>query len=703
MAVTTYIVDTAGPAQVTPVFLLSGSVAVNLNPGDITIGSVEVVDNVTGLRAQIEFADTPKAPTVNTLLVQSVDIAGGVVSASDVADIKTNTAATASAVSTGNSSLSTVVTNTDNTVVAIDEQTVVLKAILNEQGTENLAPTNAILTVVMNGQGTLATSAAQAAQEATLTAILNGQGTLATHTDAQALNSSVGAGNAILEVVMNNEGTLATHTDATAINSSVGAGNSVLTVVMNNEGTLATHADVQAINSTIVASNTILTVIMNDQGTIGSTLGATALGQAVLNAQLASVTQTYGLTGTRAAASFSTTLRLDPNDPTADAFGRLRVSEPAYRFDGQLTYNIPPEIWDTVWTSTGTVSYDSTNRMAKITCAANAVSTMQSHYYAPYTPGRSQLIYSSFIFGTTPPIGVARRVGYYDGSNGVYLEQNFFNVTLNVASTTGNGLESVAQSSWNVDRFDGTGPSGVTLDLSKVQILVIYLQMLYSGRVSVGFNVNGNIFIAHQFNHANILSLPYIAQASLPVHYSVRSTGTNTASMNSICASVISEGGNELPDIPGRTFSASSGVGQTINSRRPLLSIMPAKFFNGQNDNALIVPINISAGVTTSNIAFIELVRNATINGAAWSAVDSGNSVALFDTAGTTVTGGSTIYSTYVAAGGNIAIDINPHTVSRFICAYSQLVGTADALTLVASPVSSNPNIAVALNWKETR
>lgn len=54
-----------------------------------------------------------------------------------------------------------------------------------------------------------------------------------------------------------------------------------------------------------------------------------------------------------------------------DAFGRLRVSNPEYVFDAQLTYDLQPLLFEQVTAQSGaTVAHDSTNRCALMTFAS---------------------------------------------------------------------------------------------------------------------------------------------------------------------------------------------------------------------------------------------------------------------------------------------------------------------------------------------
>ena len=139
--------------------------------------------------------------------------------------------------------------------------------------------------------------------------------------------------------------------------------------------------------------------------------------------------------------------------------------------------------------------------------------------------------------------------GYHDDKNGVILRQNgTTNLQLILRTSTGGSVSDaniVAQSSWNLDKMDGTGVSGKTLDITKALILVIDLQFLGMGRVRVGFDIDGSIFYVHQFLNANNLAVPYMQSATLPVGMLVTASssgGTKTSYFK--CATVQSEGGS---------------------------------------------------------------------------------------------------------------------------------------------------------------
>src|SRR5574343_373258 len=270
------------------------------------------------------------------------------------------------------------------------------------------------------------------------------------------------------------------------------------------------------------------------------------------------------------------------DNQSVDAFGRLRVSTGNTEFDSQFEYGLDTRSsWDacangTLSISTGSSNgsvtngsnavgpVDSNTRMCPITVSTTNghYSILQSRQYVRYIPGKSRLVFITGVFSTG------------SGATASFIRRT---------STSGSVVDNeVAQASWNIDKFDGTGPSGVTLDTTKTQIMFISAQWLGVGRVVVGFDVDGRLFPAHQFLNANVLTVAYTQSFNLPVRMEVRNTGASTcvtrvgyfdaangilfqttrstaggtAYMN--CCSVQSEGGVEQRGFP---FSAPPTIG----------------------------------------------------------------------------------------------------------------------------------------------
>ena len=81
----------------------------------------------------------------------------------------------------------------------------------------------------------------------------------------------------------------------------------------------------------------------------------------------------------------------------------------------------------------------------------------------------------------TPQDGLRQRVGYFGDKNGFYLEQLGTDIAFVERSLVSGSVTNtpVVQSSWNGDKLDGTGASGLTLDLTKEIIALLILIILH--------------------------------------------------------------------------------------------------------------------------------------------------------------------------------------------------------------------------------
>lgn len=394
-----------------------------------------------------------------------------------------------------------------------------------------------------------------------------------------------------------------------------------------------------------------------------------------------------------------------------DSFSRLRTSNPGYRFDSQLTYQIDSDLWDTDDNSgNGSVTHDYIERWAELQAGDSVASNyaiLQSHYHAPYTPGRGQLAFITFLFGAPLAEG-ERKAGYWDGNDGVYLRENSGGLALVLASSTTYGDQVVAQANWNIDPLDGTGPSGLTINTAYVQILVVQLQALYVGRVVVGFDIDGQVVPVHAFNHANYITYTYMAQASLPVRYEV--TADNTAApvtMAAICASVVSEGGDALQEIEGRPFAVNVGMKElTGTGLTPIIILRAKEQVNSIDQNALAIPTDIHAACANDGM-WVSAYYQPTVSAGTFANVDADSSLewSYFGNGGTnpSVSANGRLIDTFYVPTTNHSTNSNAKGLSgKILLCYSHLMGAGDTL-MVAATGSASTDLWMSLKWKEIR
>lgn len=301
-----------------------------------------------------------------------------------------------------------------------------------------------------------------------------------------------------------------------------------------------------------------------------------------------------------------------------DAFSRLRISNPLTLFNAQFTYNLHPLLFQQITNGAGaTITHNSTNRYADMVFSSTPTGGqcyMQSYEYLPYQPGKSQLTFMTFNF-QGGVANVLKFAGYSDGVNGVEFQLNGTTPRFVIYSGTGTGNQFVNQTNWNLDKLDGTGPSGYTLDLNKVQILVIDLQALYSGRVRIGFDIGGEIIYAHQFLHSNAVAPPYLQTATLPIRCGMTCTATVSTTMYFLCSTVISEGGLDDVNLFGYSFAQSSGPINVPTGGIHMLSLRPKTTFNGITNRSRIAFIDVELFNSGNQPIFWQLCIGQAISG----------------------------------------------------------------------------------------
>ena len=326
-----------------------------------------------------------------------------------------------------------------------------------------------------------------------------------------------------------------------------------------------------------------------------------------------------------------------------DAFIRLRTSEVVTLIDSQQSYGDSALVWENLVTGTGNVTNNLNGSMVNLNTggtASGAQVLRQTKTYQRYQPGKSLMVFETFVFAP-PQTNLRQRIGYFDTNNGIYLEQAGSTINIVRRSFVSGSVVNTAipQASWNLDTLNGSGPSGVTLDLTKAQILIIDLQWLGVGRVRIGFNMNGFVYYAHQFEHANLISTTYMTTACLPCRAEITNTGTaaSAATLGQICCTVGSEAG--ISDELGLQFSTDNGITGTAvgGTLIPLLSIRAGTTGpNSVRNTGQILVRNYTVLNTSGGNVLYRLVLNPTsLTGASWSAVNSTYSLAQVDMSST--------------------------------------------------------------------
>lgn len=402
--------------------------------------------------------------------------------------------------------------------------------------------------------------------------------------------------------------------------------------------------------------------------------------------------------------------RLTPSGTATDAFGRLRVSEPHTLFDSQHQ-DVENDKWDTLITGSGTKTHLINESAIKleIGTANNDSIIRETLRTMPYQPGKSLLIMNTGAMGT-PKANVIQRIGYFGANNGIFFENdsgnNYFVLR---SSVTGNVVETrVAQTNWNIDKFDGTGYSSQAkgpehtsgLNVNKANIFWLDVEWLGVGDVRCGFVVDGTMKTAHVFHNDNKNDTTYMRSAILPLRYEIFNKGVTTSNtiMRQICSTVISEGGYTQIN---QTRSASNpliGKNLTNGINNPMVSLR----LKTNRLNAVVIPVILDMYGLQATAYKYRIYENVTsLTNASWTTTDASSAVE-YDISATAMSGG-TLVREGIFKGLEVAKEVLLRDELNGSIQLTRKINASngDIFTIAIEPTTNNDDAIVALSWQE--
>jgi len=392
------------------------------------------------------------------------------------------------------------------------------------------------------------------------------------------------------------------------------------------------------------------------------------------------------------------------NTTNFDAFGRLRVSNPFTLFDSSNRF-ADNGLWSTATASSGTATFNSAQGLVDLTVTAAPGSEVirETTKVFSYQPGKSLLILSTFVMNAAKT-NLRQRVGYYGTDNGYYLELNNTAVSFVERSfVTGAVINtSVAQASWNVDPMNGSGPSGITLDLTKAQILFMDLEWLGVGTVRIGFVIDGKFYVCHKFQHANVIASTYITTASLPLRYEITNTGATSgvSTLKQICSTVLSEGGYELNGLQ-QAVGIPINVPRTLGTAGTFYPVISIRLKTTRLDGIVILSAISAMPISQGNYNW-QIIATGTTTGGSWVSAGT-NSCVEYNITGSTFAGGRILASGFFNATnqGSSQIDLLKEALFKFQLERDGLTSTPFELTLVIASDSASDTVVASLDWEE--
>lgn len=386
-------------------------------------------------------------------------------------------------------------------------------------------------------------------------------------------------------------------------------------------------------------------------------------------------------------------------EPTSlDAFGRLRVSTPETLFSYMPTSGKHNEdLWneDIIGGATSTLETDKNAIKLSVGTASGDKAIRATNRYLVYTPGKSSLVMMSGNFEGSLT-NVRKRWGLFDDKNGLFFELDGTTLKVVVRSnTSGSPVDTaITQANWNMDKLDGTGTSGITLDLTTYQIPYIDFQYLGAGKVRFGFEIAGKLHIVHEVLHANSTDVMYMESPHLPFRAEIENLAATAGhDFRVSCFSYTVEG---APNPNAHVATVTSGTDEVAvtTTEAPIFSVR----LKSTHNRLSIKPLNIQiVMVDGSKPMLIRAYLNGSLTGASWS--DAGD-ISEIDTSATAITGGdeqpAVIVNTKKSSTSAAPIDFK---TDLFLG--RDISGKADILTFTAESTSGASEIIWVHLFKE--
>jgi len=398
-------------------------------------------------------------------------------------------------------------------------------------------------------------------------------------------------------------------------------------------------------------------------------------------------------------------LYVRPTRYNATSFGQTRTVSPYTLVDNVNKYGFDSIEYSTSSVGSGTLANVLSESAMRLTVGTGSTDkiTLRSNTYYRYQAGKEQIIKISAYNADTGKTNQIRTWGYGDDNDGLFYCVSGTNFgVLRKSSTSGIVVETfTTQSSFNIDKLDGTGASGLILDVTKANIYETHFQWLGVGYV--GMYVNS--IAAHVFNFPNTLTVPYMKTATLPLQFEVKNNGVSISSgFTYICSAVESDGGTKPPEF---TFGAYTPSDLTIGTTdASLIAIRPGTAFRSVENRTIVIPTKLNISTEGSRASY-KVILNPTITGTPlWISASSNNSSVEYTTSSLAYSGGEVLFRGFLPnSNDSQQLDFadffqdNGRKLRLSAFATSQ-----DVLLIVGQDEAAGSTIMrTSINWKEIR
>lgn len=353
------------------------------------------------------------------------------------------------------------------------------------------------------------------------------------------------------------------------------------------------------------------------------------------------------------------------------AFGEILTASNTTLVHLHFDYNINSEHVLTSVQGSGSVTQSNNTCLLQTGASSSSNAHIRSKRYSSYTPGigidfrftcRIDAIaansgYSIIGIGDSDtPLGSKPKDGYFVG----YDFQTTASSNFHVFRYQNGNQTSINQNNFNVDKLDGTGPTGIIINTGiNINVFRIYYQWLSAGNISFQIeNPSTGLFETfHEIQYANAFSSVSTYNPSFRI-FAITSNFLTAANytMNIPCATVLMQGGEWLTN--GVVFSRSNT--KNISTETNILTIRNKTSYQSKTNRTIVKIKSLSFSSDGTKGFIFRGYINTTLGGVpAYTDISTNTSVCDVDTAATTVSGGRQVVSFSISKTDNSNIEVD--------------------------------------------
>jgi len=287
-----------------------------------------------------------------------------------------------------------------------------------------------------------------------------------------------------------------------------------------------------------------------------------------------------------------------------------------------------------------------------------------------------------FVRRTAGPAGASTFAPGTSGAVGAFAI-----VTTGVAPTE----QFIAQTTWNTDRMDGTGPTGMTADWTKGNVFGVQFQYLGYGDAFfyVVDSFTGRPQLVHVVRNANTRTSTNLRNPNLFLAWESRNTGTGTSrESRGASGGAFVEG---QVTFLGAQFGVTGTKTCSAGVETPVLSLRASTTYINRRSSAQLQIDRFSLAADGTKTVDVKVYKNGVLTAPQFQRVNATTSAADYDSAATAVTGGTQVYAFSVAKTGN---------VTESVTDLALFMQAGDTLTITATSVNAT-DVSATVVWVE--